>query len=306
MTTPVTRTLLFGTLDDTNPLSRFRGNALVLSKILLEVYDFNEHHIDRASQAWQEVVTPSWLPDNTFPEPTGVCINMMPISLPDMYADTLLLPAYLKQYIPMIKRCRILTEDVYLNNTVHNVIGYLTVCEEQVPVGVSQRRSGLHIECPGLIRYGGRIITRESGDPLFCRLKWGLGNVDCSGMPIDGIYMASSVSNSCRIFPVLIKEPESVTDKHGGIEHMRDHLGPGRCLAANELVWFSDRTPHESLPVVAVTASGAEDPSATFVYRQFFRLVVGRISVWYAKHNTANPNGIQPDAPISDDDRFAG
>lgn len=113
-------------------------------------------------------------------------------------------------------------------------------------------------------------------------------------IPKDGIFMMSSVSDSCQIWPIQIKNPEDITDKHGGIEHMRPYLGEPYKLQKNELVWFTDTTPHESLPIIS------DQP----VYRQFFRLVIGKISVWYSKHNTPNPLGILPDAPISDKDKF--
>lgn len=304
MTTLVGKTLLCGTLDDRNPLSILRGNALVLSKILFEVYEFNEGHIDRETQAWKTINNVPGTPRLAFPEPTGVCINMMPINLFNaQYRNTI--PAFLKQYIPLIQQCKIPTHDIHgsdsdrVRNTMYEPVGYLTICEERVMLGASQRRAGLHIDRPGSIRYGGRIITRQSGDPLFNELMWGFGEFNSSGFPTGGIYMASSVQDSCRIFPELIKNPEEVTKADGGIEHLRGHLGSGRCLAANELVWFTDRTPHESLPVTS------SDPNATFVFRQFFRLVVGRVSIWYSQHSTANPDGTLPDAPISLDDKFA-
>jgi hypothetical protein len=37
--------------------------------------------------------------------------------------------------------------------------------------------------------------------------------------------------------------------------------------------------------------------------RQFFRLVVGRISAWYSAHSTANPL-VEPDAPVVHGDKF--
>ena len=45
-------------------------------------------------------------------------------------------------------------------------------------------------------------------------------------------------------------------DKHGGCESLRRYVGPGTKLMAGELVWMTDRTPHEAL-VQSVT-SGAE------------------------------------------------
>ena len=48
---------------------------------------------------------------------------------------------------------------------------------------------------------------------------------------------------------------------------------------------MTDRTPHASLPLCAQD----DDPAATHVFRQFFGLVAGPVSVWYAEHNTSNP-----------------
>ena len=42
-------TVLQGTLDDANPLSKLRGNALVWSNIFGKVDDFYNAHIDRVS-----------------------------------------------------------------------------------------------------------------------------------------------------------------------------------------------------------------------------------------------------------------
>ena len=49
-----------------------------------------------------------------------------------------------------------------------------------------------------------------------------------------------------------------------------------------EMVWITDCTPHESLPLKAGTS------------RQYFRLVTSQISIWYADHSTPNPLGIKP------------
>ncbi len=83
---------------------------------------------------------------------------------------------------------------------------------------------------------------------------------------------------------------------HGSLERMRELLGPAtKRLAAGELVWLSDRTPHESLPLT--------DSS---VRRQFFRLVVGEIGMWFADHNTLNPTGypVPESVPIINGNKF--
>ena len=277
--------VLCGTLDADNPLSKLRANGLVWSDVFGRVDSWYEKHIARTSDAYhvarQKVA---------FPAPSNIVINMMPIKLfrlrhtvPEQYA----------QYIPMIRQCPV---PVYGDNI--DRIAYLTIHESPVPVGQSQRRPGLHIERPAVVSDGG-IIKCDANDPAYCALAWGLGFWR-EDIPVDGLYMASNVADSCTVWPVLIDAPEEVTDPHGGIEHMRERLGPGRGLAANEMCWMTDRTPHESAPIRAPLSNHG----ATTVYRQFFRLVVGRISVWYSKHNTPNPMGLLPDAPISDDDKF--
>lgn len=100
------------------------------------------------------------------------------------------------------------------------------------------------------------------------------------------------------VYDEVIEKPEEVTDRFGGIEHMRETLGPGRKLAAGELCWITDKTPHESLPSL-------QPPHVKFVHRSFFRLVVGRMSVWYSKHDTPYPLDILPDCPIEDHDKFS-
>ena len=51
---------------------------------------------------------------------------------------------------------------------------------------------------------------------------------------------------------------------------------------SGKMVWITDCTLHESLPLKAGTS------------RQYFRLVTSEVSVWYADHSTPNPLGIKP------------
>lgn len=174
-----------------------------------------------------------------------------------------------------------------------------------MPVGETQRRPGLHIERPSKVMgYGHYAPYDPTCGSLFRDIAWGLGYCDKEGFPVEGIFMASNVDDSCCVWPVLITDPHEVTDKHGSVEHMRKYMVETgiqpRMLKANQLTWITDRTPHETLPVKAPK----DDPGATHVYRQWFRLVAGPISVWYSRHNTPNPLGIQPDAQISDENKF--
>lgn len=279
--------VLRGTLEEENQLSKLRGNALVLNAVSNDVKKWYEEHINREIVAYKIIEIRNWPSLSnfvTFPKPQGININMMPIAIGES------LPKYLEQYHIMILKCRIPALEF-------GKVLYLTIHEEKVPVGKAHRRPGLHIERPGAIMDGGR--WSKMGDPDYGNIAWGNGSWG-HDIPVDGIYMASNVSNSCRIWPVTIEKPVEITDRYGGIEHMRPYLGEGVNLQANEMCWFSDRTPHESLPLQAPI----NDPNAKFVYRQFFRLVAGKISVWYAMHNTPNPLGVQPDCRISYDNKF--
>jgi hypothetical protein len=299
---PETIEVLRGTLDDNNPLSIIRANGLIWNNVFDKVDDwYNEiydKHINTKEVAFYRMPVCSLTNRfTTFPDPTNININMMPIKLYDITGT---LPDYCKAYISMICHCKPQTSLLFKEGFTPDHVVYLTIHEELVPVGKSHRRPGLHIERPGCISStGGHIVKQNQNDEIYQGLSWGLGNW-YDDHPIDGIYIASNVADSCKVWPVLIENPDEITDKYGGIEHLRKRLGEGKCLEAGELMWITDRTPHESLPLQAPKY----DPDAKFVYRQFFRLVVGKISVWYSKHNTPNPL-VQPDAPISDEDKFS-
>jgi hypothetical protein len=226
-----------------------------------------------------------------FPTPTGLVVNMMPFLLFDPLGT---LPESCKQYAPIVTCCPLLPTSVHERKT---RVAYLTVHESEVAPGMPQRRPGLHIErhqapCDRV----GRICRAEDQPNNEYRdICWALGcDYPQGGWPVDGIFMASSAEGSCRVWPVLVDEPDKVTDRHGGLdERLRPDLGEGTLLGAGQLCWLTDRTPHESLPL---------PPPAT--YKQFFRLVVGPLGEWYSKHNTANPTGVAPDTIVTDVDKF--
>jgi hypothetical protein len=94
-----------------------------------------------------------------------------------------------------------------------------------------------------------------------------------------GIFMASNIAGTTAVWNCQVNNDHGAfIGAHGDMEHLRPLLGPcARTLEAGELVWMTDRTPHESLPVPAGTR------------RQYFRLVVGTVSAWFADHSTPNP-----------------
>ena len=64
-------------------------------------------------------------------------------------------------------------------------------------------------------------------------------------------------------------------------------LPPEVTTKGHRLYWMTDRTPHEALPL------------KDGMYRQFFRLVTSRVSLWFQDHSTPNPNGVKPDPQIT-------
>mmetsp|Transcript_56404 Transcript_56404/g.167885 ORF Transcript_56404/g.167885 Transcript_56404/m.167885 type:complete len:458 (+) Transcript_56404:52-1425(+) len=204
----------------------------------------------------------SWL---TFPEPQGIQINMMPFVIGDKQS----IPPEYHQYWGLITSCPCHSE--------RGKVGFLTIHEGIVPKGESQRRGGLHVDMSGMMAMPGRYQR-----PVV--LHWGRGQAE---KHVGGIYMASSVTDSCEVWDAKIDQPEEVVGRMGDLEHMRELLGEGIRMKAGELYWLSDETPHESLPL----------PEET--YRQYFRLVTSAVSVWYEQHSTANRLGVECDPKVT-------
>jgi len=198
-----------------------------------------------------------------FPDPQDVNINMMPFIIGSMET----IPEEYQQYWPMIQKCKCLQLQ-------HGRVGYLTIHESPVQKGEAQRRPGLHVETHCVMRHGGS--TRV------CH-HWGLGQ-SADGINLgDGIYMASTVAHSTRMWDVKLESPAKIVGHLGDVEHLRPLLGEGTPIDAGQLIWFTDTTPHESMPL----------PEGG--YRQYFRLVSSSVSVWYEQHSTKNRLGIEPD-----------
>jgi len=227
----------------------------------------------------------------SFPASEDIDINMMPFILSRDFASCKL-PEYLKPYWnDLIQHCYIQPDEL-------TKVGYLTIQESYVDTNASQRRPGIHTESPGILyihRKGGEgkdTITSDKGNgsawPLYS--GWGGGTCNMSNVCSGGIYMASTVQDSCRVWDCKISEEHAdnkVTGDMGDIEHLRYYLTNSSCMKENRLYWLTDRTPHESLPLDART------------YRQFFRLVTSQVSVWFQDHSTENPLGIVPDPNIT-------
>jgi len=166
----------------------------------------------------------------------------------------------------------------------------LTIDENKIEAdGETHRRSGLHTESPGIgahrvenrardydedDSYGGPSFDPKASGGLQHFLSWGAGSyctktatAYCSY--IGGIFMSSNVGGSTAVWNCELAHLEDTIGDLGDLEHLRSGLGRLTLLAAGELLWLTDMTPHESLPLSAGTA------------RQYFRLLTREVSIWY-------------------------
>lgn len=141
---------------------------------------------------------------------------------------------------------------------------YLTVHESFVEEGKTQRRPGVHTDATASISWGGG--------------GWG------GQKRSQGIYLASS-DGHCDVWDRMRYDG----DEHGAISGIIDSSVR---MSPNRMYWITDRTPHASVPKHYAGN------------RQFFRLVAGPIGVWWEKHSTPNPLGVQPEAPVLTGDKF--
>jgi len=203
----------------------------------------------------------------TFPPSSNININMMPFIIGDISS----IPEEYRQYWPMIELCHGLQKEA-------GKVGFLTIHESDTRKGESQRRGGVHVDSPGLMREGASYYTERE---IEC--EWGSGAIyTVLDEVFGGIYMASNVRDSTRVWNVRVK-PHAIGHM-GDVEHLRDLLCKQNTLHSGQLVWLTDKTPHESLPM-------KQD-----CHRQYFRVVSSSVSVWYSKHSTPNRLGITPNA----------
>jgi len=194
-----------------------------------------------------------------FPAYRNRCINMMPIIMGDHKS----IPNPFRDYIPMINMC------MQHKKEEMGKVGYLTIDEKYVQAGQSHRRGGLHVERSQALRWGSGWGGTKGG--LFFS-----NNID------DSLCIYNHIMNPSRIGKLGSIEPRELKNKLAFQ------------VPAHQLMWLTDLTPHESLPLLSSAR------------RQMFRLVTSDVSIWYTKHNTKNPLGVQPGplTEISNKDKF--
>jgi hypothetical protein len=291
--------LIEAKLNKDHPLALIVNNKDIFDNIFKLLIRFCKLEcIVKGPNAYQEFEWNWEYEPIVFPPFTGININMMPIILGNFYNNTSL-PDYIKPYDKIILSCvhqqyGSLPTEKWNNN---KWIGYLTIHESIVEPGETQRRPGLHIESPlGKGDFIPRPIKNFDEDYYnseWFSIEWGGGNYH-KDKHRDGIYIVSNTDDMTAIYPYLVENSEKVTDKYGGLQEFKNDLTDKIFTKKNKVYWITDKTPHESLP------NNTDKP----VYRQFVRIVVGPIGAWYSQHNTPNPLGIKPDAPVIDTNKF--
>ena len=316
---PVLKTILQGVYDEESILSYLKGTPRIVKKIWLILRSWYISHIklpmvtlkDQIRNGYfREVVTLKnelLIPESTFlqevkssrdlllPSPADININMMPYIYGGEKFEDYKLPDYLISYFPVIELCRPRSNFPKGKRRIY----YLTIQEGWVEANKTQRRPGIHTENPGpvALKYSDKLAPQSEGKGS-STFKWyehhsGNGLIFQSTEYEGGIFMRSSLSNSCCVWNCKIEpDLESCTEimwQHGSCEHLREFL-PENCKIMMEpdvLYWITDRTPHELHPVKERT------------YCQFFRVVTGNVSLWFADHYTQNPCGVLPDPSIT-------
>merc|ERR1719334_2657629 len=107
--------------------------------------------------------------DYSFPPPTDININMMPFIVGYTFEKSLL-PEFVRPYWPMIEACLYPEMErswnhMWASRTTGGKseigrVNYLTIQESWVEPGTSQRRPGLHVDSPGVVR----IINNEDNN----------------------------------------------------------------------------------------------------------------------------------------------
>ncbi|ETV98553.1 hypothetical protein H310_08677 [Aphanomyces invadans] len=277
MKNPVLRVVVLGCHDSGSPLRLLRGHRSVLELIFARLLVAWEAHVDTTTHGFLRLGRRAGtyghgrLPRKvTFPPRWGRGGKETPlriIMMPFVMGDATSLPPSCRRYQTIIETClRASTSDE------RGKVGYITIHEGNVEAGTSQLRTGLCIETGG-----GSGTLAESDERS---LGWSTHH-----RLYGGIFVASSVANSFAVCDAVLQDTTEFARACGDAEHLRPALAKRGVIPQHvdrsELIWMTDRTPHESLPLAATA------------FHQFFSLTTSGVLCWDADRWTPNPLGIQ-------------
>jgi hypothetical protein len=235
-----------------------------------EKYTIPDEAIERFKVPVGHNIKSETFPDLPNDEKDFININMMPWIIGQ---ESTSIPKKYHRYLDLINNCvnggKCNINFSLVSILLKGCIGYLTIHESFAKKGYSQRRPGLHVDSSRI------MCDQDNQVQLAGTYSWG-------GGLLGGIIIGSNIPESFEVYPCEIKDIG--VGKHGDVEDYRDFLPPRILNKKNTLSLMTDHTPHASLPM-------KED-----CVRQFFRIVVGDVDVWYRLHSTENELGILPDS----------
>ncbi|KAI9321928.1 hypothetical protein DFJ73DRAFT_785782 [Zopfochytrium polystomum] len=248
-----------------------------------------------------------------------------------------MLPIEMGHYCSLPLKCRRYSGliDLCLLNCPDEVgkVGYLTIDERWLEPGETQLRPGLHIEANFDDPIGIAEDPGSNSDEsiLLEPEEWGADGRPAVSNIKGGLFQASNVSGSCRVWDCVLRDPRGVMGPLGSVENLRSLLNRGApaSLAFPPIPAEEPAEPRPSDPAQRRPAQKRDAPDPTAVnsptqrggatllaahepvwmtyctprealpvrervFSQFFRLVTSRVTVWCAAHSTRNDEVAPP------------
>lgn len=307
----ILRSFLRGTCDKNSPLQILRGQSDVLRYIwtllceewwLLHINfvsnrlipDFSANipgYLPVERQLCSDCPVAAIAKNIYFPSPLGLSVDshssgsaahlfieMMPFD----FTDISTLPGFCSQYKPMIAAC---LNRVFEDPNIRKKTGFLTIDERPTINNHLSRKNGfIQVGTTGLTRTDDEISLHYNKNGLFTPAV--LRQTKHSRLFRKekfegGFFMSVNTPESINIWTCQIDDfDDDMIRQNSNVERYRELLGrPSRCLAVGEVVWMTDATPYEQIPLKPGNR------------RQFFQLFIRDASVWRPERWTKNPLG---------------
>ncbi|GAB5370200.1 hypothetical protein AAMO2058_001472200 [Amorphochlora amoebiformis] len=265
----IKRVIIAGLHDEKSSLNRLRGMNSILRKIWGYLLDLWARYIviGDAEQLPFKISG-----EVKFPRPSNININMMPF----VFGDKKSIPKKYRQYWPLVRKCSskgnrgkvgylTIHESWILPGTSQRRPGLH--CESPGMVGYRCGGDTMVVPSPPTTpewtyEEAYERVPRE----IVLEVGWGGGSTgtlsgtipkrklaelsrylppketEFSSGPSTGIYMASTLSDTLRVFQAKVSDSE-VISSNGDLEHIRSLVSKtGSLIKAGDLVWMTDRS----------------------------------------------------------------
>ena len=219
---PISKVLLDGFYDPECELSRLRGCPHIMRIIWDNIKEYWKDMVEMPVEPPTRPVV--WTSNAVEEDPAPSSLFLTPLSFydPNVY-DNKKLPEFVRPYWPMIKACL----DPMGTQAWHHIwplpseagkVNYLSIQESWVEPGTAQRRPGLHVDRLGEVKIkqhnSQTCIEGMGSSQQYQYHRQGAGcaryipsqnMVDIRCVLSGGIYVASSLSSSCRAWNCSFK-----------------------------------------------------------------------------------------------------